>query len=145
MWSQTWSNVCCCFLQGTDAKEWKLVVQEIARFMKADAACETSRPLRYCILYDPHPSILCTIGELKGKRALRLEDAVLASYYHNEVRNLRKCHHSVTRFCFQVGVMELGIRSKGLMRSGWLAQLSRKIVAIWKLISQGVNLQLRVL
>jgi hypothetical protein len=59
------------------------VVQEILRFMKADSACETSRPLRYCLLYDPHPSLI--FHKIEGKRPLHLEDSILASYYHNEV------------------------------------------------------------
>ena len=75
--------------QGTDAKEWKLVVQEIFRFLKADVACKTSRPLRYCVLYDPHPSQITPIGNLEGKKTLHLEDAILASYYHNEVGCLK--------------------------------------------------------
>lgn len=75
--------------QGTDAKEWKLVVQEIFRFLKADVACKTSRPLRYCVLYDPHPSEITPIGNLEGKKSLHLEDAILASYYHNEVGYLK--------------------------------------------------------
>lgn len=72
------------FQEGTDAKDWKIVVQEILRFMKADSACETSRPLRYCLLYDPHPSNV--FHKIEGKRPLHLEDSILASYYHNEVK-----------------------------------------------------------
>ena len=53
--------------------------------MKADAACDTSRPLRYSILLDPHPSTLPVIEKLEKWKPLRLEDAILASYYHNEV------------------------------------------------------------
>lgn len=71
------------FQEGTDAKDWKIVVQEILRFMKADSACETSRPLRYCLLYDPHPSLIS--HKIEGK-PLHLEDSILASYYHNEVK-----------------------------------------------------------
>jgi len=72
------------FQEGTDAKDWKIVVQEILRFMKADSACETSRPLRYCLLYDPHPSLIS--HKVEERRPLHLEDSILASYYHNEVK-----------------------------------------------------------
>ena len=71
-------------VQGNDGKDWKLVVQEIVRFMKADACCEVGRPLRYSISLDPH-----YIPEVKSPdvgKPLRLHDAILASYYHNEVR-----------------------------------------------------------
>ena len=74
-----------CSFQGIDAKEWKVVVQEIVRFMKADVACEISRPLRYSVLLDPHPSSIPTVDRLEGVKPLRLEDAILASYYHSEV------------------------------------------------------------
>lgn len=72
--------------QGIDAKEWKVVVQEIIRFMKADAACEISRPLRYSVLLDPHPSSIPMVDRLEGVKPLRLEDAILSSYYHSEVK-----------------------------------------------------------
>ena len=62
-----------------------MVVQEIIRFMKADAACEISRPLRYSVLLDPHPSSIPTVERLEGVKPLRLEDAILASFYHSEV------------------------------------------------------------
>lgn len=62
------------------------MVQEIGRFMKADGACETSRSLRYCLLYDPHPSIISSVHKVEGKKPLHLKDSILASYYHHEVR-----------------------------------------------------------
>ncbi|XP_024388949.1 uncharacterized protein [Physcomitrium patens] len=74
------------FSEGTDAKDWKIVVQEIGRFMKADGACETSRSLRYCLLYDPHPSIISSVHKVEGKKPLHLKDSILASYYHHEVK-----------------------------------------------------------
>jgi hypothetical protein len=72
--------------QGIEVKEWKLVMQEIVRFLKADAACDTSRPLRYSVLLDPQHSVLPAVEKLEGKKPLQLEDAILASYYHNEVK-----------------------------------------------------------
>jgi len=79
---------CLLWVQGIDAREWKVVVQEIIRFMKADAACEISRPLRYSVLLDPHPSSIPVVDRLEGAKPLRLEDAILASYYHSEVSSL---------------------------------------------------------
>ncbi|KAJ7532686.1 hypothetical protein O6H91_13G014400 [Diphasiastrum complanatum] len=72
--------------QASDFKEWKATVQEIGRFMKADAPCENSRPLRYSTLLDSHPSSFPSIPKLEGKKQLKLQDAILASYYHNEVK-----------------------------------------------------------
>lgn len=61
------------------------MVHEITRFMKADACCESGRPLRYSISLDPHPLDLPEVSSPEvGK--LQLQDAILASYYHNEVR-----------------------------------------------------------
>ncbi len=74
--------------QGIEVKEWKLVMQEIVRFLKADAACDTSRPLRYSVLLDPQHSVLPAVEKLEGKKPLQLEDAILASYYHNEASDL---------------------------------------------------------
>eukprot|EP00249_Psilotum_nudum_P018139 c26657_g1_i1 orf=497-2407(+) len=71
--------------QGNDAKEWKRVVQEIVRFLKADAACQNSRPLRYSVRLDPHPNSFPLVARL-GRKSLRLKDAVLVSHYHNEVK-----------------------------------------------------------
>ncbi|CAL1356714.1 unnamed protein product [Linum trigynum] len=69
--------------QETDFKEWKLVVQEIIRFLKADTTFMNIRPLRYSLVLDPNPdSLPCA----KTKRHLRLRDAVLSSYHHNEVK-----------------------------------------------------------
>ncbi|XP_073391131.1 uncharacterized protein [Physcomitrium patens] len=74
------------FNEGADAKDWKVVVQEILRFMRADSACDTSRPLRYCLVYDPHPSTFSQFQKIEVKKPLHLEDAILASYYHNEIK-----------------------------------------------------------
>ncbi|OAY41825.1 protein SCAI [Manihot esculenta] len=69
--------------QETDFKEWKLVVQEIIRFLKADTAFMNIRPLRYSLVLDPHPESLPRIAT---RRNLRLRDAILSSYHHNEVK-----------------------------------------------------------
>ncbi|KAL2634676.1 hypothetical protein R1flu_006155 [Riccia fluitans] len=76
----------CHSFQGNDSKEWKLVMQEIMRFMKADAPCDTSRPLRYSVLLDQHPALLREVSSVETGKSLRLQDAILASYYHNEVK-----------------------------------------------------------
>lgn len=72
--------------QGNDAKEWKRVILDISRFMKADAPCQNSRPLRYSVLLDPQPNSFPPVTRLGGGKPLSLKDAVLASYYHNEVK-----------------------------------------------------------
>ncbi|CAM8945141.1 unnamed protein product [Rhodiola kirilowii] len=70
--------------QESEFKEWKLVVQEIFRFLKADTSFMNLRPLRYSVVLDPPPDSLsqnpaCT-------RSLKLRDAILCSYHHNEVK-----------------------------------------------------------
>lgn len=71
--------------QETDFKEWKLVVQEIVRFLKADTPFMNIRPLRYSVVLDPHPDAL-HVAASAANRNLRLRDAVLSSYHHNEVK-----------------------------------------------------------
>ncbi|XP_020083167.1 protein SCAI isoform X3 [Ananas comosus] len=70
----------------TNFKEWKQVLQEITRFLKADRAFTNSRPLRYNVLFDSHPSSLPYIARLHSRRVLRLQDALLTSYRRNEVK-----------------------------------------------------------
>ncbi|KAK9911520.1 hypothetical protein M0R45_035421 [Rubus argutus] len=72
--------------QETDFKEWKLVIQEIGRFLKADTAFMNIRPLRYSIVLDCHPDSLPHVSTLVARRSLRLRDAILSSYHHNEVK-----------------------------------------------------------
>lgn len=69
--------------QETDFKEWKLVIQEIVKFLKADAAFMNLRPLRYSVVLDLHPDCLPHVTD--AKRKLRLKDALLCSYHPNEV------------------------------------------------------------
>lgn len=71
--------------QATNFKEWKQVAQEISRFLKADVSSKISRPLRYNILFDAHPSSFPYIARFHANRVLRLRDALLASYRRNEV------------------------------------------------------------
>ncbi|GMI85451.1 hypothetical protein like AT3G03570 [Hibiscus trionum] len=72
--------------QDTDFKEWKLVVQEIVRFLKADTGFMNIRPLRYSLVLDPHPDVLPQVAAPVTRKNLRLRDAVLSSYHHNEVK-----------------------------------------------------------
>ncbi|MQL70536.1 hypothetical protein Taro_002830, partial [Colocasia esculenta] len=74
------------FFQETNFKEWRQVLQEIVRFLKADVVVANSRPLRYCLLFDSHPSSHSYIARFHPKRALRLQQALLASYHRNEVK-----------------------------------------------------------
>ncbi|KAM1350925.1 hypothetical protein PS1_004802 [Malus domestica] len=53
--SESWLMKCKRTFQETHFKEWKLVIQEIVRFLKADTAFMNIRPLRYSIVLDCHP------------------------------------------------------------------------------------------
>eukprot|EP00897_Mesotaenium_endlicherianum_P007816 jgi/Mesen1/7062/ME000369S06385 len=73
--------------QAADAREWKFVLQEIMRFMKADAACEGTRSLRYSLLLDPAPGALPLVASMgRGSTPLKLQEAILTSYHPNEVK-----------------------------------------------------------
>lgn len=71
--------------QETSFKEWKLVVQEIVRFMDVESAFVKVRPLRYCTVYDTHPKSLPYVTRFHAKKILKFQDAVLTSYHRNEV------------------------------------------------------------
>ncbi|GAA0170733.1 hypothetical protein LIER_24931 [Lithospermum erythrorhizon] len=70
--------------QETDFKEWKLVVQEISKFLKADTAFMNVRPRRYSVVLDLPPDSLPTV--FATKRKLKLTDALLCSYHPNEIK-----------------------------------------------------------
>lgn len=70
----------------TNFKEWKQVLQELGRFLKADGAYKGSRSLRYDNLFDSFPSNLAPIARFHSKRVLKLKEAVLTSYHRNEVK-----------------------------------------------------------
>lgn len=70
--------------QDTDFKEWKLVIQEITKFLKVDTAFMNIRPLRYSLTLDLHPDHLPPVASVKRK--LKLGDAILCSYHPNEVK-----------------------------------------------------------
>ncbi|OVA02941.1 Protein of unknown function DUF3550/UPF0682 [Macleaya cordata] len=72
--------------QETDFREWKQVLQEIVRFLKSDTAFLNTRPLRYSIVIDSNPDSLPHVASLEGKNSLRLREAILSSYHHNEVK-----------------------------------------------------------
>ncbi|XP_042406438.1 protein SCAI-like [Zingiber officinale] len=67
-------------------KEWKQVAQEISRFLKADASSKISRPIRYNVLFDAHPTSFPCIARFHSTRVLRLQDAILTSYHRNEIK-----------------------------------------------------------
>nr|XP_009409282.1 PREDICTED: protein SCAI-like [Musa acuminata subsp. malaccensis] len=71
---------------ATNFKEWKQVAQEISRFLKADASSKISRPLRYNVMFDAHPSSVPHIARFHANRVLRLQDALLTSYCRNEIK-----------------------------------------------------------
>ncbi|XP_057495871.1 uncharacterized protein LOC130780873 [Actinidia eriantha] len=70
----------------TNFKEWKLVVQEIVRFKKADTALINFRPLRYCVTFDSYPASLPYVARFHAKKVLKFRDALLTSYHRNEVK-----------------------------------------------------------
>uniref|UniRef100_A0ACD5XVD8 Uncharacterized protein n=1 Tax=Avena sativa TaxID=4498 RepID=A0ACD5XVD8_AVESA len=70
----------------TNFKEWKQVLQELERFLKADGAYKGSRSLRYDNLFDSYASNLASIARFHSKRVLKLKEAVLTSYHRNEVK-----------------------------------------------------------
>ncbi|KAK1264041.1 hypothetical protein QJS04_geneDACA009317 [Acorus gramineus] len=70
----------------TNFKEWKQLVQEILRFLKADTTFKNARPLRYSKLLDSHPSSNPYIARYHSKKSLKLQDALLTSYHRNEVK-----------------------------------------------------------
>ncbi|CAL9753176.1 unnamed protein product [Musa acuminata subsp. burmannicoides] len=71
---------------ATNFREWKQVVQEISRFLKADAYFKIARPLRYNVIFDAHPSSFPYISRFYTSRVLRLKDALLTSYHRNEIK-----------------------------------------------------------
>lgn len=70
----------------TNFKEWKQVLQELGRFLKADGAYTGSRSLRYDNLFDSYPSNLASIARFHSKKVLKLKEAVLTSYRRNEIK-----------------------------------------------------------
>ncbi|KAF8012252.1 hypothetical protein BT93_I0397 [Corymbia citriodora subsp. variegata] len=77
---------CRVNFRETSFKEWKIVVQEIIRFMDVESASMKVRPLRYCTVYDTHPKSLPYITRFHAKRILKFQEAVLTSYHRNEVK-----------------------------------------------------------
>ncbi|CAI5512765.1 unnamed protein product [Closterium sp. Naga37s-1] len=75
--------------QAADAAEWKGVVHEAVRFLRADWPSDCPRPLRYSVLLDPPPGALPPVAALMlpaAPRALALQEVVLTSFYPLEVR-----------------------------------------------------------
>ncbi|GAU26155.1 hypothetical protein TSUD_353770 [Trifolium subterraneum] len=70
----------------SDFREWKVVVLEIGRFLKADTSFMNVRPVRYSLVLDSHPDTLPHVPVAIAKRNLKLRDAVLSSFHHNEVK-----------------------------------------------------------
>lgn len=57
------------------------MAQEIVRLLKSDTAFMNIRPLRYSLVLDPNLDAATS----RASRSLRLTDAILSSYYYNEV------------------------------------------------------------
>uniref|UniRef100_A0A161ZNL1 Protein SCAI n=1 Tax=Daucus carota subsp. sativus TaxID=79200 RepID=A0A161ZNL1_DAUCS len=75
---------CKRIFQETDFREWKVVVQEIGKFLKADTGLMNFRPLRYSLVLDRHPDYIPHIAD--AKRKLKLREAILCSYHPNEIK-----------------------------------------------------------
>ncbi|XP_010312637.1 uncharacterized protein [Solanum lycopersicum] len=71
---------------GTNFKEWRLVVQEIVRFARVHSPSPDARPLRYCALFDSHPSSRPYVARFHAKKVLKFRDALLTSYHKNEAK-----------------------------------------------------------
>lgn len=56
------------------------------KFLKADTAFMNIRPFRYSVVLEPRPDSMTPVSPSLTKRHLRLQDAILSSYHHNEVR-----------------------------------------------------------
>ncbi|KAL1190361.1 hypothetical protein V5N11_016744 [Cardamine amara subsp. amara] len=70
----------------TNFKEWRLVVQEITRFIKSDTNLIYVRPLRYCAMLDSYPPSQTYLARFHAKKLFKFRDALLASYHRNEVK-----------------------------------------------------------
>ncbi|XP_031262592.1 protein SCAI homolog [Pistacia vera] len=77
---------CKANFQETNFKEWKLVVNEILRFTKVDAAFTNMRPLRYCPTFDTQSTSLQYVARFHAKKVVKFKDAILTSYHRNEVK-----------------------------------------------------------
>ncbi|KAL4376742.1 hypothetical protein GQ457_02G009150 [Hibiscus cannabinus] len=79
---------CNANFRATNFKEWKLVVQEIVRFMNADTnfTIPSARPFRYCAMFDCHPNSVPYVARFHAKKVLKFRDAILMSYHRNEVK-----------------------------------------------------------
>ncbi|XP_011013187.1 PREDICTED: protein SCAI homolog isoform X1 [Populus euphratica] len=70
----------------TNFKEWKLVVQEIFRFMEVGTVFTNVRPLRYCALFDSHPASRPYLARFHARKIVKFRDALLTSYHRKEVK-----------------------------------------------------------
>ncbi|MFQ6667490.1 hypothetical protein Gotur_033498 [Gossypium turneri] len=79
---------CNANFRETNFKEWKLVVQEIVRFMNADTTftIASARPFRYSAIFDCHPNSVQNVARFHAKKVLKFRDAILMSYHRNEVK-----------------------------------------------------------
>ncbi|XP_039036485.1 protein SCAI-like [Hibiscus syriacus] len=79
---------CNANFRETNFKEWKLLVQEIVRFMNVDTnfTIPCARPFRYCTMFDCHPHSVPYVAGFHAKKVLKFRDAILMSYYRNEVK-----------------------------------------------------------
>ncbi|KAA3473855.1 protein SCAI-like isoform X2 [Gossypium australe] len=79
---------CKANFRETNFKEWKLVEQEILRFINIDTTftIPSSRPFRYCAMLNCHPNSVPYVARFHAKKVLKFRDAILMSYHRNEVK-----------------------------------------------------------
>ncbi|KAG9454489.1 hypothetical protein H6P81_007393 [Aristolochia fimbriata] len=68
-----------------DFKDWRLMIQDLIKFLKADTAFMNIRPLRYSLVLDLHPDSFPVVASVAARR-LKLREALLCSYQWNEVK-----------------------------------------------------------
>ena len=71
--------------QETNFKEWRQLLHDVSRFLKADDGFVGGRTLRYSPVFDLHASSTAHLARLQSNRSLRLQEAILTSYHRNEV------------------------------------------------------------
>lgn len=72
-------------------------MQEIVRFTRVHSPSLDARPLRYCALFDSHPSSRPYVARFHAKKVLKFRDALLTSYHKNEV--LTTCTYVGVKLC----------------------------------------------
>lgn len=99
---------------------------EIVRFARVHAPSPDARPLRYCALFDSHPSSRPYVARFHAKKVLKFRDALLTSYHKNEVLTTSTylsvklcsvcCTINLPSFLFQAKFAELTLDTFRMMQ-----------------------------